>query len=165
MNITKRSIGAFRSFILAAFAIAILAIVAPPAKAQNTATGVGEVKVISAGTLTNAATWSPSTIVNVDLQSMIGLSVRFQGDGSDTANVITKVFRSSDGVNFETSPPATLFFTNALNNTTAVVGYHQISRDLVGSARAVKITVQNVASTVKGTNATIAIVKKREPGS
>lgn len=156
--------GMFRAMIAVA-ALSMTSLLQPEARAQNTATGVGEVKVISSGTLTNAATWSPTNVVNIDLQSMIGLSVRFQGDGSDTANIITKVFRSSDGVNFETSPPSTLFFTNALNNTTAVVGYHQISRDLVGSARAVKITVQNAAATVKGTNATVAIVKKREPGS
>jgi hypothetical protein len=161
MNTIRKTLGGILTICAT---MAMLAMTALPAKGQ-TGIAVSEVKIINAGTLTNAATWSPSASVPIDLQSMVGLSIRFQGDGSDTANVITKVFRSSDGVNFETSPPATLFFTNALNNTTAVVGYHQISRDLVGSARALKITVQNVASTVKGTNATIAIVKKREPGS
>src|SRR5687767_14495166 len=101
---TKRIFG---SIMLAVAAFASLAI-QPTARAQ--ANLVSEVKVINAGTLTNAATWSPSQSVPIDGQSMIGLSVRFQGDGSDTANIITKVFRSSDGVNFETTPPATLFF-------------------------------------------------------
>jgi hypothetical protein len=88
--------------------------------------------------------------------------VRFQGDGSATSDVMTTVLRSADGVNFETSPPSTLKFTNALNNTTAVIGHFQLPRDLVGSAAALKITVQNTASTVKGTNAFVGIVKKAE---
>jgi hypothetical protein len=144
----------------AVFAIAMFAFALQPAKAQTSK--VAPVDIITSGTLTNAATWSPTNSVTIDGQTMCGLVVRFQGDGSDTANIITKVFRSHDGVNFETSPPATLFFTNALNNTTAVMGFHQIPRDLVGSARAVKITIQNVATTVKGTNAYVQIVKKYE---
>lgn len=131
---------------------------APAAKAQ--AGNVGTVDIISAGTLTNAATWSPTTAVLIDKQAFVALTVRFQGDGSDTANIVTTVLRSGDGVNFETSPPSTLKFTNALNNTTAVVGYFELTKDLVGSAKALKVTVQNAATTVKGTNATVSIVKK-----
>lgn len=149
-----------RIFGLITLAVAALAAAAwqPAARAQ-----VSAVPVISNGVLTNAATWSPATAVTIDGQSMVGLSIRFTGDGSDTANIITTIFRSADGVNFETSPPASCKFTNALNNTTAVIGYHQIPRDIVGSVRAVKISVQNAAVTVKGTAATVAIVKKKEP--
>src|SRR5438128_966508 len=111
-----------------------------PVKAQSKPVSV--VNVIGSGStggvLTNSATWAPSTVVYIDGQAFVGLSVRFHGDGSSTSDVVTNVFRSADGVNFETSPPSTLFFTNALNNSTAVVGYFELPTTLVGSARALK---------------------------
>jgi hypothetical protein len=146
------------SALICMVAIVAAFVMQPVAKAQ--AGNVSTVDIISAGTLTNAATWTPTTSVLIDKQAWIGLTIRFQGDGSDTANIVTTVFRSADGVNFETSPPSTLKFTNALNNTTAVVGYFEIPRDVIGSVKAVKVSVQNAATTVKGTNATVSIVKK-----
>lgn len=119
--------------------------------------------ITSGSTLTNAATWTVGTSVVIDRQTQAGLAVKFQGDGSSTSDIVCTLARSWDGTNFETSPPSTLKFTNALANTTAVVAFHQIPREVIGSAYSLKlVSIVNAASSVKATNATVALVKKRE---
>lgn len=146
---------------LVAFAAAMC--LAPIARAQS-GQSVGVVDFITAGTLTNSVTWAQGGTVDISKQSMCGLSVRFQGAASSTSDIVVKLARSADGTNFETSPPSTLSFTNALNGTNVVIGYFQIPRDVVGSVRTLKLlSVQNASGSVNATNATISIVKKYEP--
>lgn len=133
----------------------------PAAQAQPYT--VATANYVSGATLTNSATWSQGGIVPIDKNTMVGLVVKFQGVSAATSNIVTTLARSADGVNFETSPPSTLSFTNALNGTNVVTSFWQIPRDVVGSAQSLKLfSVQNFSGSVNATNATIAIVKKRE---
>lgn len=116
-------------------------------------------------TITNnvANTGVTGGVVKIDKQHSAALIVKFQGNGSGTANVAVQLARSYDGVNFESTPPAALRFTNALANTTQVIGYHEINPDLIRSAHSLKITsIQNYDNTVSGTNALIGLLKKKE---
>lgn len=119
---------------------------------------------VSSGTLTNAATWSSiGNPIKVDKNRAVALFIRFQGNGSSTSDVVVTLARSGDGTNFETSPPSTLKFTNALANTTAVIAYHEIPETLLRSAHSIKcVSAVNAASSVSATNVYIGLVKKKE---
>jgi hypothetical protein len=151
--------------ILAALTIAaIMAAFSAPVQAAD---DVGIVHFYSAGNVTNQATKSSgfdSASVKVDKQLGVALVLRFQGTGTGTGDVVAKLARSADGTNFETTPPATLSFTNALNNATAVVGYHEISPDLIRSVHSLKLVSLANADDAEGiTNVYVGIVKKKEP--
>lgn len=140
-------------------ALVMVAFVMPAAAADN----AGVVTAWST-TLTNNATHTlASTVgwVKVDRSGSAGVWVKFQGNASGTGNVVTAWARSADGRSYETSPPTSMKFTNALNGTTAVVGFHPIAADLLRGVHSLKlVSVQNADSTASGTNVVIGIGKK-----
>lgn len=146
--------------------VALAAIAIAPIMQESQAADVSQINFVTAGTLTNNTTRTNFTtqVIKIDQQTQAALVINMQGDGSATDNVVVTLSRGADGTTFETTPPTTLKFTNALANTSKVVGWHQIPKEVIGSAYALRIvSVVNAATSVSATNVTIGIVKKREP--
>jgi hypothetical protein len=117
----------------------------------------------SGGTITNNATQTTGfTAQKMDNQTSATLVIKFSGDQAGTGNIAVQLARSYDGVNFESAPPATLRFTNAMAGATTVIGVNPISSDLVRDVHSLKITsLQSYETTAKGTNASIFLLLKR----
>ncbi len=133
-----------------------------------------DVGVVSTG-FTNRVT--PSVVTSANLGNAVDVSkqhemavlIQFKPDASSTDLLIVQLARGVGGV-FETLPPSSLKFTNtAVTVGTAVVGYHQIPRDLIASCDQLKVAwATNSGATVNFTNVSSAtnivqIIKKSEP--
>ena len=135
--------------------IAVLAASALVARAE-----VGAVNFLSAGTVTNDTTRTTGfTDVKIENQSVVGLQVNMAGSQAGTGNVILTLARSKDGLTFETTPRFTV--TNALNGTTAVIGYADISEQAQSAHSLRLISAQNADASASATNVTISVVLKR----
>jgi hypothetical protein len=116
-------------------------------------------------TITNNAnnTTVTGNAVKIDKQRGAALIIKTSGTQAGTGNVAVQLARSYDGTNFESSPPATLRFTNALAGATTIIGYHEIPESLIRSAHSLKVTgIQNYDASASGTNTTIGLLKKVE---
>lgn len=142
-------------------AIVLIASFVPPAKADDAA-------LVSFGaptTITNAATNTTVTgsVLKIDKQHGCAFVLKTSGDQAGTGNVVVQLARSYDGTTFESSPPATLRFTNALAGATTVVGIHEIADKIINSTHSLKITsIGSAEATAKGTNTVMGLLKKLE---
>lgn len=150
-------------FIVVLAVIALLAAIAMPQIAR-----ADDASLVSFGapaTITNnvANTGVTGSAIKIDKQHSVALVIKTSGTQAGTGNVAVQLARSYDGTNFESSPPTTLRFTNALAGATTIIGYHEIGADVVGSAHSLKITsIQNYDASASGTNTTIGLLKKVE---
>lgn len=145
----------------ALLAPACLAFATAPALADD----AGLVSFSAPATITNNAanTTVTGSVIKIDKQHAVGLVIKTSGTQAGTGNIAVQLARSYDGTNFESSPPTTLRFTNALAGATTIIGYHEIPSSVVGSAHSLKITsIQNYDASASGTNTTIGLVKKVE---
>jgi Tfp pilus assembly major pilin PilA len=141
--------------------IALLSLFTLPALADD----AGPADVGAPTTFTNNVvnTTFTGSAVKIDKQHAVDLVVKIQGNAASTDKVVVSLARSGDGTTFETSPPATLKFTNTLNGTTAVIGYHNIPESLIGSAHSIKVvSIHNESATVPSTNSYVKVIKKLE---
>ncbi|NJL18808.1 MAG: hypothetical protein HC901_00325 [Bdellovibrionaceae bacterium] len=141
--------------------LALLAACTLPALADD----AGLTSFGAPSTITNNAnnTTVTGSAVKIDKQHSAALIIKTSGTQAGTGNVAVQLARSYDGTNFESSPPAGLRFTNALAGATTIIGYHEISPDLIRSAHSLKITgIQNYDASASGTNTTIGLLKKVE---
>jgi hypothetical protein len=143
--------------------LALLAALALPQVAR--ADDAGLVSFGAPATITNNAnnTTVTGSVIKIDKQHSVALIIKTSGSQAGTGNIAVQLARSYDGTNFETTPPTTLRFTNALAGATTIIGYHEIPSTVVGSAHSLKITgIQNYDASASGTNTTIGLVKKVE---
>jgi len=121
---------------------------------------VGTSAFVSAGTITNATTRTTGfSDVKVDNRDNVGLQVTYKGTGAGTGAVTLIVARSGDGVTFESTPRLT--FITALNGTTEVSYYTNLTSSVIGGAHSLRlISVQN-ADAVSATNFSATVVMKR----
>ena len=147
----------------ALFLLFVCVLTAPPAWAQD-------VSVVNTGATNTWANLSTNTatigsIIDIGGQFRPGIRLKFQGNGSATDNIVVQLARSADGTTVETTPPASpsLRFTNALNNTTAVIADYALDPLVVGPFKGLKVVrIENLATSVSATNCSISLIKKDE---
>jgi prepilin-type N-terminal cleavage/methylation domain-containing protein len=149
------------------FAVALIALLAALAlpSAVYAADDAGLVSFAAPSTITNNAnnTSVLGSVIKIDKQHAVALIIKTSGNQAGTGNVAVQLARSYDGTNFESTPPTTLRFTNALAGATTIIGYHEIPNTVIGSAHSLKITgIQNYDASASGTNTTIGLLKKTE---
>lgn len=91
-------------------------------------------------------------------QDQIGLQVKMQGDGAGTGNIIICISRSIDGSVWETTP--CFLWRVALNGNTAVVGYTNLNRDILGPAGYIKVLSVANTNDISATNCSITAAVK-----
>lgn len=137
------------------FTIAVSALIALATQARA---DVGTVTLLS-GTLTNNSTWTINSTAKVDDNEIVGVQAVATGNQAGTGNITLTFARSGDGVEFETTPRFTWVF--ALNGTTKVVAYTNLTTT-VGAAHSIRlVSVANADASCSATNATILLIKKR----
>lgn len=123
--------------------------------------GVGTQSTSCTNSVLNNATITTSlgNAVKVDSSDSVSVVVKMQGDRAGTGNVVVKLFRSIDGLTYETTPG--LLFTNALNGNTAVVGVTPIAPDSIRGVQWLKIgSLQNYDASATATNFSVTIATK-----
>lgn len=137
---------------------ALAMVLLTPARAE-----VGSIDFGINPTVTNNVTSTSATAVGTAVavtgQDACGLLFMTQGNAAGTGLVTITFQRSPDNVNWETSPKFT--WINALNGTTAVVGYTNLPNTVVGAAGYIRVySIQNADASASGTNSVLNIVKK-----
>lgn len=159
----KKSLRHSESFVSSLFvgSIIVLTLITlawPPitTRADIGTQSAGITNTIAAATTNTAPV---ANIIKIDNQDTCGLQFRIQGDASGTGAVTLKLARSVDGTTFETAPQITL--ATALNGTTAVVVYTNISTTFLGAAGYLKVVyIANADATANATNVLLTVIKK-----
>lgn len=122
---------------------------------------VGSENLGTTNRIINNATTTASLgrVVKVDNHNEVGVMVKFEGTQAGTGAITLTFARSPDNTNWETTPRFT--WATALNGTTPVVAYTNLTA-LVGAAGYLKIvSVQNADASASATNFSVTVVKKR----
>lgn len=128
-----------RNILAAVAAIAILAVA--PLQAQVTPTDLASFTLPA--TIASETTTNVAQSITVQQGKDLAVQIAMVATNASTANVIMKFDFSIDGTNYTTAN--TITKTNALNGTTAVIGYHVIPSTTIGPARTMRLySIQNV---------------------
>ena len=115
--------------------------------------------------ITNKVINNATTTVNlgsgvlIDKQDQCSFEFRYQGDQAGTGGLTITFARSSDNVNFETTPRFT--WAPVLNGNTAVVAWTNFPSAMIGASGYIKvISIANADVNASATNCVLRLVKK-----
>jgi competence protein ComGC len=164
MNFTKKHRIGFE-LLQIMIVIAVIGMIVALAIPATAADDVGSVDM-SVTNAWNAAIGNTTNVgnaVKIDKQERVGILMRNQGTAASTAEQIVQLKRGNDLDIYESNPPLSLRFTNALNGTTANISYFEIPPDLIANVDKLKIHwATNASATVNSTNCAVWIIKKAQ---
>jgi len=117
-------------------------------------------------TVTNTVTASFLTTGNVSSNSAYlskveraGIELQCQGSAVGNSNITLTLQRSLDGIVWETTPMLT--WATALNGTTALVAYTNLTADILGAAAYLRVySISNGNATANATNVVVRVIRK-----
>ena len=142
----------FKSLLMAACAL-----VATVAMADVGITDLTVTNTVTPGVLTTGNVSSNSAYLSkID---RVGLELQCQGSAAGNSNITLTLQRSLDGIVWETTPMLT--WATALNGTTALVAYTNLSEDIIGLAAYLRVySISNGNATANATNVVVRVIRK-----
>ena len=137
--------------------VAAIAMVATVALADVGITDLVVTNKVTASNLTTANVSGNSAYLSKSDRA--GIELQCQGNAVGTGAITLTLQRSLDGTVWETTP--TLTWATALNGTTALVAYTNLTADILGSAAYLRIySISNGNATADATNVVVRVIRK-----